>query len=204
VLALFEQMKRDGVVPVSATYAAVLRACNVAGSVSTALKVLQEMISWELSVQGQSEGAGVYVGGLNWAACLLCRSRYYSVLLDTLAQLHRDKVPLRASTFNLVLGSLAEEGKWGEVLRVVDRMKAYGVLPDEQSYSCSITAHVALGNMAGATKLLTDMSDQGLAVRPESVKMWVSMTNGRLWPGVGGRNGYLGGVGAPLLPSGVQ
>lgn len=51
--------------------------------------------------------------------------------------------------------------KWREVVKVRTLMRAYKVTPDTASYTWVITAHLALGRVYDATRLLAEMGDEG-------------------------------------------
>lgn len=54
-------------------------------------------------------------------------------------------------------------------------LQVYKIAPNTESYSWSITAHVAIGDMHEATRLLAEMCDEGMAPSEQVISRWSHM-----------------------------
>lgn len=131
---LFDRMKVEGITPTPETYRHVLRACEKGLDWHRTRILLSEM---------GAAGIQPDVGMTNSVATILCRSKKYKEVLELLENLYVKGCVLRASTFNIIMGSMVSELKWREVIKLFELMKAYRVRYDGPSYSYAITAQVS-------------------------------------------------------------
>jgi pentatricopeptide repeat protein len=162
--------------PTLGSYGQAMRACHLMGDLPMAKRLLRE-----LREQGVVD---MYTAGLDWAVRLLARSRRYVEAIRLLEETAlAPGVRLRVSSFNILMEELAGIRRWREVPKVLTLMSAYRLHPNADSFCLVITAHVALGNMKEATRVLAEMGERGLAPSDGFVETWSGlMRRGELGP----------------------
>ncbi|CAH9088848.1 unnamed protein product [Cuscuta epithymum] len=150
MMALFERMIGEGLIPTSGTLSIVLDSFIRAGQVSKAIQLFIKLEDFGLKCDTET---------LNVLLQSLCRRSHVGSASSLLVKI-KDRVPFDVMTYNTVIGGWAKCGRVNEVETTLKKMVEDGFDPDNLTYAYVLEGLGRAGQIQNAVKIFEGLDEK--------------------------------------------
>ncbi|VFQ85151.1 unnamed protein product [Cuscuta campestris] len=164
MMALFERMRAEGLVPTSSTMSIVFNSFIRAGQISKAIRLFGKSDDYGLKCDAKA---------LNSLLQSLCTRSHVDAASSLLVKM-KERVPFDLTTYNIVIGGWARFGRVSEVERTLKKMLEDGFAPDHVTYAYVLECLGRAGQIHAAIEIFEGLDEKGCIQHAEVYNAMIS------------------------------
>ena len=164
-VALLDEMVESGVPPNIYSYSAAMHAVASQGFHDTAMEV------WERIQKDETVTPDLTC--YNLALNIFAKAGETEQILDTLREMHKNKIESDDVTYSTAINCFGKTGNWEKALELLNRQKESGIPPSQITFTAALSACQKAGRWEESLQLLEDM--KATRIQPDEIASRIAL-----------------------------